>query len=69
MQLNKSITSGFERMTSCVTTVISLDFCTKSFEKVHLTCEISTKASNKNYNKSLTNYSDGCPSHTGCPKK
>ncbi len=36
MQLNKSFTSGFERMTSCVTSVISLDFCTKSFEKVHL---------------------------------
>ncbi len=35
-------------MTSCVSSVISLDFCTKSFEKVHLTCEISTKASNKN---------------------
>ncbi len=46
MQLNKSITSGFERITSCVTSVISLDFC-KSFEKVHLTSEIITKASNK----------------------
>jgi len=35
--------SGFERMTCCVTSVISLDFCAKSFEDVYLTCE-STKA-------------------------
>jgi len=33
-------------MTS-VTSVISLDFCTKSFENVHLTCENSTKANKK----------------------
>ncbi len=29
---NESMRSGFERMTSGVTSVISLDFCTKSFE-------------------------------------
>jgi len=44
VQLTESITSGFE---SCVTSVISLDFCTKSFENVHLTCENSTKANTK----------------------
>jgi len=36
-RLTKSITSGFERMTSCVTSVIRLDFSSvKSFENVHL---------------------------------
>lgn len=47
MQLNERMRSGFERMTSCVTNVISLDFCTKSFENVHLICENSTKANEK----------------------
>jgi len=44
VQRTESITSGFERMTSCVTSVIILDFCTKSFKNVHLTSENSTKA-------------------------
>jgi len=50
VQLTESITSGFERM-SCVASVISLDFCTRSFENVHLTCENSTKANKKNCNQ------------------
>ncbi len=32
--------SGFERMTSDGTSVISLKFCTKSFENVHLLVKI-----------------------------
>ncbi len=45
--------SGFERMTSGVTrSVISLKFCTKSFENVHLTCENSIKP----IKKKKTNY-------------
>ncbi len=40
---NEIMRSGFERMTSGVTSVISLKFCTKSFENVHLTYENSTK--------------------------
>jgi len=46
---NESMGMGFERIISCVTSVISLDFCTdfcKSFENVHLTCENRTKANN-----------------------
>ncbi len=38
----------FERMTSGVRSVISLKFCTKSFENVHLTYENSTKPIKKN---------------------
>ncbi len=45
---NEIMRSGFERMTSGVTSVISLKFCTKRFENVHLTCENSTKPINKN---------------------
>jgi len=47
----ESMESGFERMTSCVTSVISLDFCTKSFKHVHLTCEYSIKANKKKKKK------------------
>jgi len=36
VQLTESITSGFERMTCCVTRVISLDFCSTSFKNIHL---------------------------------
>ncbi len=45
---NEITRSGFERMTSGVTSVISLKFCTKSFENVHLTYENSTKPIKKN---------------------
>ncbi len=44
---NESMRSDFERMTRGVTSVISLDFCTKSFENKQLTCENSTKANKK----------------------
>ncbi len=47
---NEIMRSGFERMTSGVTSVISLKFCTKSFENVHLTYENSTKPIKKNCN-------------------
>ncbi len=40
---NDIMRSGFERMTSGVTSVISLKFCTKSFENVHLTYINRTK--------------------------
>ncbi len=40
---NEIMRSGFERMISVVKSVISLKFCTKSFENVHLTYENSTK--------------------------
>ncbi len=36
----KIMRSGFERMTSDGTSVISLKFCTKSFENVHLLVKI-----------------------------
>ncbi len=35
---NESMRSDFEIMTSSVTSVISLDFCSKIFENIHLTC-------------------------------
>ncbi len=40
---NEIMRPGFERMTSGVTSVISLKFCTKIFENVHLAYENSTK--------------------------
>ncbi len=40
---NEIMRSGFERMTSGITSVISLKFCTKSFENVHLTYKNNTK--------------------------
>ncbi len=40
---NEIMRPGFERMISGVTSVISLKFCTKCFENVHLAYENSTK--------------------------
>ncbi len=50
---NEIMRPGFERMTSGVTSVISLKFCTKSFENVHLAYENSTKPIKKNCKVSL----------------
>ncbi len=45
---------SFERLTSSVTSVISLDICTNGFENVHLSCENITKVEkNKCYSKKL----------------
>ncbi len=40
---NEIMRPGFERMTCGVTSMISLKFCTKCFENVHLAYENSTK--------------------------
>ncbi len=66
---NEIMRPGFERMTSGVTSMISLKFCTKCFENVHLAYENSTKPIKKNCKQSshkpiITNviFSYLCPS-------
>jgi len=60
VQLTESITSGFERMTSCVTSVISLGFFVLRVLKMYtLLVKIVPKRIKKNCNKPDSNPPQG----------